>query len=119
MFKINRKVVEALEALGWNVSEYDTYYEFENWSPAGEDLVETYDKDRDIIEWAGDLVDNFDVDDHVAMWIEAKQNGMGGVPSIRCLLNDAEKIEQMYNEVYDAIIDNATEDDEDEEEDED
>ena len=47
--------------------------------------------------------DDFDVDDHIAMWIEAKKNGTAGVPSTRELVHDAEDIQEMLNELAEAL----------------
>ena len=117
MFKINEKVVEAVEALGWKVSESEDFVEFSNCSPAGEDLCEEYAKDEDILDWALDLAAGFDQEEHVEMWIKAKRNGVSGVPSIRDLVEDADKIQDMYNDLCDAIREHCTdvEDEEDEE----
>ena len=115
MFKINEKVVEAVEALGWTVSESEDYITFGNCSPAGEDLYEEYAKDEDVLDWALDLANNFDVDEHVEMWVDAKRSGVSGVPSIRDLVEDADKIQDMYNDLCDVIREHCT-DVEDEEE---
>ena len=117
MFKINEKVVEAVEELGWNVSESEDYVEFSNSSPAGEDLCEEYAKDEDVLDWALDLANNFDADEHIEMWVEAKRSGVSGVPSIRELVEDADEIQKMYNALCDAIREHCTdvEDEEDEE----
>ena len=117
MFKINEKVVEAVEALGWNVSESEDYITFGNCSPAGEDLCEEYPKDEDILDWALDLANGFDADEHIEMWISARRSGVSGVPSTRELVEDADEIQKMYNALCDAIREHCTdvEDEEDEE----
>lgn len=118
MFKLNRKTVLAVEELGWNVSEYDDYVEFSNCSPAGEDLCEEYPKDKDVLDWALDLANNFDADEHVELWVEAKRSGVSGVPTVRELVADADEIQKMYNALCDVIREHCT-DVEDEEDDED
>ena len=118
MFKLNRKTVLAIEALGWNVSEYEDYVEFCNCSPAGEDLCEEYAKDEDILDWALELANNFDADEHIEMWISARRSGVSGVPSTRELVADADEIQKMYDALCDAIRENcvAEEDIEEDEE---
>lgn len=63
----------------------------EFWSPAGEDMYFTVD----IENFAHNIYeeyDNFDIDEHIEMWIEARKSGVSGVPSIRRLCQDAEDI---------------------------
>ena len=54
----------------------------------------------------------FDVDEHVEMWIEARRNGVRGVPSsIRELVEDAEDIDKMLEELADALAEVEDDDD--------
>ncbi len=117
MFNINEKVIEGAEALGWSVKEYDTYWSFQQHSPAGEDICEEWEKGTDILDWVLELADNFDADEHVEMWVEAKHAGVSGVPSIRELVEDADEIQKMFNALCDVIREYCTdvEDEEDEE----
>lgn len=39
--------------------------------------------------------EDFDIDEHIEMWVEAKRNGVSGVPSISELLDDAREIDVM------------------------
>lgn len=41
----------------------------------------------------------FDVDEYVAMYLEAKQNGLAGVPNARGLVEDAEDMEARLEEL--------------------
>lgn len=69
-------------------------------SPAGEDFSMIIDFDagdqcdsfRDSLE---SYYEDFDIDEHIEMWVEAKSNGVSGVPSIRELVKDAEEIDAM------------------------
>lgn len=107
------QVLDAMTSLGWNYDEIDYSdneggYEFENWSPAGEDLIldacygkkdlSDDEKGKNLMEDLINYCDNFDVDEHVEMWMEAR--GTRGVPSsARTLVEDAEEIEKMYQEI--------------------
>lgn len=98
---IRFKDVQAIEKHGWTLlsieeQESDIIVEIENSSPLGEDVVE------DIWLEAGDSMesaaykwaDSFDVDDHVAIWVEHR--GKDGVPdSIEDLVEDAKNIQKM------------------------
>ena len=91
-----KEYLKVIEDCGWKVNVMDSEIEIENWSPAGEDLVEYLRKDLDIYEQFCDISLNFDVDEHVEMWIELR--GTRGVPSsISELVKDAEEIEDMYS----------------------
>ncbi len=98
-----KKFVKALEEEGWSLlgvyKQDDKYYaEIENWSPAGENLVETiwYDGTPDgFVEGARELYESYDADEHAEMWVESR--GKNGAPrSIRTLIDDADAIEKMF-----------------------
>ena len=71
-------------------------------SPAGEDLVICVDV-KDFPMSVAEYSNNFDVDEHVEMWLEARQNGTAGVPPARILVHDAEDIEKMLLDLVDAL----------------
>lgn len=100
---LNPKFREICESLEWEVTECDDgTVELEKYSPAGEDNIITVDAEdfaREVERYA----DDFDIDDHIAMWIEAKRNGTAGVPSTRELVHDAEDIQEMLNELAEAL----------------
>lgn len=95
------KYFKMAEELGWNVDveKQDGRYcaEISQYSPAGEDFGFTIDYEmvEEIPEKINRCYNDFDVDEHVQMWIEAKNNGVGGVPSVVTLVHDAEEIEEM------------------------
>lgn len=101
---LNPKIREAAERLEWNVTEYeDGTVEFQQYSPAGEDFSFTVNAEnaaKEIYEY----YDDFDVDDHIEMWVEAKKNGVAGVPSIRRLVEDAEEISEMLEALAGAVM---------------
>ena len=95
------------EKLGWWSSAWieesqngRTYVEMDQHSPAGEDFSMIIDFDaedqcssfRDSLE---SYYEDFDIDEHIEMWVEARKNGVSGVPSIRELVKDAEEIDAM------------------------
>lgn len=93
-----KKYLPVFKRCGWNVNVSDNEIEIENWSPAGENIVEYLDKTIDIPSQMQNIADNFDADEHAEMWIEHR--GKNGVPgSIRVLLNDADAIQEMYNKL--------------------
>lgn len=102
MKKLNKKVIKAIEDLGWFVKEYDDEYMLEQSSPAGEDIVEYIRKGEDVVSQVWDIYNNFDEEEHVEMWVNARHNA-SGVPSIRELVKDAEEISEMYKQLALAV----------------
>lgn len=103
--KINsnyQKLVEIAEKLDWNVSLSDDQIELESYSPAGEDLVFYIENNDHLGKQIFEYADNFDEDEHIEMWLEAKKNGTSGVPSARELVHDAEDIQKMLDELAEA-----------------
>lgn len=102
--RLNPKIIKIAEKLDWTVKEYeDGTAEFSHYSPAGENFSFTVNAEnaaQEIYEY----YDKFDVDDHIEMWVEAKQNGVAGVPSIRRLVEDAEAISEMLKVLAGAVM---------------
>lgn len=107
-------ILQKAEELDWTStvwiesSQNDrTYAELGKHSPAGEDfsMVIDFDKEDQADTFISDLReywDNFDVDEHVEMWLPSR--GKGGCPSsVRELVEDAEAIEKMIEELLDVL----------------
>jgi len=109
MFELTKRQEEIIEDLGWRIIGIDSqdgtpYLEIENWSPAGEDLCETiWIKDgQTLAEAAREWAKSFDKDDHVELY--AGMRGERGVPgTVRELVDDADAIQAMFNELADAL----------------
>lgn len=100
------KIIEIAEKLEWTVNVENDYIEFGQYSPAGEDfsfIVNTVTP-KEIIEQVVEYADDFDIDEHIGMWIEAKRNGVSGVPSTRELVYDAEEISEMLNTLAERLL---------------
>lgn len=100
---LNPKYRDICEALEWKVTVFDDgTVELERYSPAGEDFsftVEIKDFAREVERYA----DDFDIDDHITMWLKAKESGVAGVPTARELVHDAEAIQEMLNTLAEAL----------------
>ena len=92
--------LDILEKREWSVCDYtdDGRVELEWYSPAGEDFIVCV-KVENFPDEILDYSDSFDPDEHIAMWIEAKQNGTQGVPGARQIVHDAEEIEKELDEL--------------------
>jgi hypothetical protein len=101
--KLKDKYREVLENRDWSITgESAEDVELEWYSPAGEDFtfcVEAENFPDAVAEYATD----FDVDEHIEMWVIARQHGVNGVPSVRELVCDAEKISAELQELAAAL----------------
>ena len=105
------KMFDKMQELDWkfDVPEIEegieVEIEIENYSPEGENLATTICFDgtpMGLINALDEHYESFDVDEHVELWIDGR--GKNGVPSsIKDLVADAEAIEEMYKELYEAI----------------
>lgn len=89
----------------WTVSvDEDGYVDLRQYSPAGEDFGFTVEAD-DFVDNVKQYVMGFDAEEHVMELMEAKKNGFAGVPSLRELLDDADSIDDMLNELMSCLVD--------------
>lgn len=90
------KFQRVAEELCWAVEdEGDGSLRFSHTSPAGEDFSFSVSSD-DLIHQVQEYADNFDVSEHVAMWLEARGR-VSGVPDAVTLVDDAKEIQAMLN----------------------
>lgn len=105
MKSLKRKLFDKADSLSWSLNVYDkNEWEFEKYSPAGEDFIFTIkaDKPEDVWREVRRYANDFDQDEHIEMWVNARHN-TSGVPSIRVLVEDAAEIEKMLDELADAL----------------
>lgn len=100
-------LLEALKRkagdLDWSWDEDEGgYVQLSKCSPAGEDFF--------IVVNAGNMVDeirnysdSFDTERHVHDLMDAKDNGLGGVPGLKELVEDADAIQEMLEGLADAM----------------
>lgn len=80
----------------WDISKTDTGIEFHQYTNAGEDFsfdIEGKTKEE-IAKGIKDYYEDFDPEEHVKDWIEAKENGVKGVPSIFALVEDSKDLDK-------------------------
>lgn len=96
---IDPRIIDAAEELGWTVREdSDGSVEFAQYSPAGEDFSFTVDA-ANVADGVANYYEDFDPEDHVAMWLNARQSGVAGIPSVYELVHDADEIESMLEDL--------------------
>lgn len=92
---------EKAEALGWVIDEDKVcgVFTFRQGSPAGEDYSFDLYADDDFGDGVAAAVrrvyEDFDVDEHVALFAEASVKGTSGVPKLSVLVEDAKEINEM------------------------
>jgi hypothetical protein len=99
---MKKNQITIIENLDWSFSEYDGMIEFSKYSPAGEDFsfcVSSVCMVDEIQQYYND----FDEDEHIEMWAKAKENGVSGIPSFRELVEDADAIKDMLEELAIAL----------------
>ena len=104
MKELEQRYIDILKENDWNVSSYteDGRVELETYSPVGEDfsiIVEVENFPESVREYAND----FDANEHAEMWIEARGKVNGVPDSIRELIEDAEAIQDMLDELAYAL----------------
>lgn len=100
---MNEKYRDICEKLGWSYTEEsDGYIELEKHSPAGENFAITVEAEN-FVENVKKHAAHFDQEDHIEMWVEARRNNISGVPSIKELVEDADAIEYMLEELAEAL----------------
>ena len=109
---------EKAEALGWVIDEDKVcgVFTFRQGSPAGEDYSFDLYADDDFGDGVAAAVrrvyEDFDVDEHVALFAEASVKGTSGVPKLSVLVEDAKEINEMLltlAEVFEDIESGASE----------
>lgn len=99
---LNDRLREAAEALDWSWDESDGMVELETWSPAGEDFVFSVPA-KNVADGVREFSRTFDTEEHVAELLEAKRNGLSGVPDVKTLVEDADAIREMLEDLADAM----------------
>lgn len=88
-----------IETLGWDVyCDGDGSVELYQFSPAGEDFGFTV-SESNLIEDVKDYAESFDSEEHAAMWYDAGQSGVRCVPSLHTLVEDADAIQEMLDDL--------------------
>lgn len=85
-----QKIRRVADKLEWTVHKSGEDIEISKYSNAGEDF--RFYVNKPYIKSIKEYAEEFDVDEHVEMWLEAKKSGTSGIPSARELVHDAEEI---------------------------
>lgn len=102
-------IISSAESLDWavtdlcfgdDIAQFEFRLEFQKYSPAGEDFSFTAESDspEGIVEEIETCYADFDAEEHVEMWI-----GGRGAPSIKILVDDADAIQDMLQELAEEV----------------
>lgn len=96
--------MDKAEELGWSHWEDESGgVELEKHSPAGEDFLFYACDKENLAKEAREYADDFDIEEHVRGLLNAKANGFAGVPDLKTLVEDADDIQEMLDELADAL----------------
>lgn len=101
---------EICEDLGWEVCEDEGIVELRQYSPLGEDFGFSVSADSFITDLI-DYYNDFDPEEHAVMWFNARHNVRDVPQSIRVLLRDADKIDEMIEDLCSALCNPENEED--------
>ena len=82
------------DSLGFDFTEYDDYVLFDcRGVPEFEEIPKgAISSWEDLRKYFEDVLNFFDIDEFCSLYLEAKKNGLKGVPGIRGLVGDADYI---------------------------
>lgn len=105
MKTLKEKHIKILEENEVYISSYtdDGRVELEWFTPAGEDFLICAEV-QNFADSLYEFYEDFDVDEHVEMLLEAKRHGLGGVPGVSVLVRDAEKIDRFLELLSSAVM---------------
>lgn len=94
-----KSITRILLKHGFTVDKEDSQYFIHQYTPEGEDWGFYLEHLKDIVDYS----ENFDPGEEFAMWVDAKRNGIHGVPEYDDLWEDQQwkkaKLEAVANEV--------------------
>lgn len=96
---MSKSIHKVLEKHGFILTKEDNGWDISQYTPAGEDWHFFLGKLTEL----KDYVEGFDPEDEFAMWMEARHNGVAGVPKPYELWKDSLWKENVLNEVLEEI----------------
>ena len=98
---MTNKEKEILEQLGWSVN---SEYCIETWTDtAGQDLVIEWAKPQTLTEAVYQEYQNYNIDEQVRLYLNAKASGLKGVPTAEILVKDCQEANEKFKTLYEAL----------------
>ena len=96
---MNKKIKKILENKGFNITRELQMFELSMFTPAGEDWYICLNALEDIEDYAN----GFDPEEEFTKWINAKQQGFQGIPSVPELWKDQLWKQELLNKIVEEI----------------
>lgn len=106
MNKDIEKMIEVAEKLNWTVRVNDNNFEFNKYSPAGQDfnISITAENLGEVVEEIKERIDNFDCSEETYLWLDNTGHGTKGAPyDMKDLYEDMEACLKMIEELYEEL----------------
>jgi len=101
-----KKMIKVAEKLNWSVSVEGNEFEFQKYSPAGQDFnmsITAEDLDE-VIEKINERCDDFDISEETYLWLDNSGHGIKGAPhNMKDLYEDMEACLKMMEELYEEL----------------
>lgn len=107
--KFSKKLMDAINKAEWTMTEDDLYYNFQFYSPAGQDFNFCIDKNKAINLYTlsaeiYDFYNCFDVSEETYMWLDNTGHGKNGAPyDMKDVYEDMKICEIKIYELFDII----------------
>ena len=108
--KLRKELIKAIENAGWSMTENKIYYDFEIFSPAGQDFCFCIDKNdkKDNLDTLSSEIYNyyncFDADEATYLWLDKTGHGKNGAPyKMEEILEDMKWCENKIYELFEII----------------
>ena len=101
-----KKVIRIAESLGWSLTVQDGEFEFQKYSPAGQDfnIAITAVSAREIYNGLKQRCDDYDCSEEAALWLDESGHGENGAPhDMKDLYEDMEACKEMMCELYETL----------------
>lgn len=101
------KVTNISESLNWSITVDGNEFEFEKWSPAGQDFCMSITADNmdDLIDKLYERYENYDPSEEAYLWLDEFGHGKNGAPyDMKDVYEDMEACQEMILELHDAIV---------------
>lgn len=100
---MNKKIRKVIEDLGWNFNS-DTSIEI--WTDTAEqDVCIGCNKGESLKETIKCRYEDYDIEQEVSLFLEAKNHGFRGVPDIETLVDDCREVKEKLEELWFAVED--------------
>lgn len=96
---IKKKIIKVLKKNGFNVGFGVNCIEIQQYTPAGEDWWLSFLSVEDIKSYC----ENYNPEEDFNMWVEAKQQGTTGIPSIPELWEDQLWKQKLLNKILEEV----------------